>query len=73
MAKNVGWYGRSGVDPVRSGGSGSGRPAAALRGLWRDGGRPPFLMPRGGLLFWVLVSILLSVVLTVLLNLLLLF
>jgi hypothetical protein len=37
------------------------------------GGRPPpFLMPRGGLLFWVLVSILLSVVLTVVLNLLLL-
>ena len=34
---------------------------------------PPFLMLRGGLLFWVLVSILLSVVLTVLLNLLLLF
>ena len=38
---------------------------------------PPFLMPREGLLFWVLVSILLSVVLsvvlTVLLNLLLLF
>ncbi len=33
----------------------------------------PFLIPRGGLLFWVLVSILLSVVLTVLLNLLLLF
>jgi hypothetical protein len=41
-------------------------------GLRRYCDRPSFLMPRGGLLFWVLVSILLSIALTVVLNLLLL-
>ena len=53
---------------------------AAARGLWRPAylcgprrfcDHPSFLMPRGGLLFWVLVSILLSIALTVVLNLLL--
>lgn len=71
MAKNLRWYSRGSVDPVRSGerfraGCCSSQSLAG----WRP---PPFLMPRGGLLFWVLVSILLSVALAVVLNLLLLF
>ena len=36
-------------------------------------GLPPVLMSRGGLRFWVLISILSSVILTMILNLLLLF
>jgi hypothetical protein len=56
----------------------SGTRPAALRACCSSRslagrGLPPFLMSRGGLRFWVLISILSSVILTMILNLLLLF